>query len=47
MASNGVDLSVADIYGEAWRLLMAEPRKFAALSAIGLAPSWLSSLHSG
>lgn len=47
MASNGVDLSVADIYGEAWRLLMAEPRKFAALSAIGLAPSWLASLLSG
>jgi hypothetical protein len=47
VASNGVDLSVADIYGEAWRLLMAEPRKFAALSAIGLAPSWLASLLSG
>jgi hypothetical protein len=47
VASKAVDLSVADIYGEAWRLLMAEPGKFAALSAIGLAPSWIASLLSG
>jgi hypothetical protein len=47
VASTAVDLSVADIYGETWRLLMAEPGKFAALSAIGLAPSWIASLLSG
>lgn len=44
---NGADLGIPSIYGEAWRLLGADPGKFAALSAIGLAPSWIASLISG
>ncbi len=45
--SNGADLSIPSMYAEAWRLLNGDPGKFAALSAIGLAPSWIASLLSG
>lgn len=46
-STNGADLTIPGIYGEAWRLLAADPGKFAALSAIGLAPSWIASMVSG
>ena len=45
--SNGADLSIPSMYTEAWRLLSADPGKFATLSAIGLAPSWIASMVSG
>jgi hypothetical protein len=40
-------LNIPEIYTEAFQLIRADPGKFAALSAIGLAPSWIASLLSG
>ena len=45
--SYGADLSIPSMYGEARQLIAADPGKFAALSAIGLAPSWIASLIGG
>jgi hypothetical protein len=44
---SSVNLAIADLYSEALGVLRADPGKFAALSAIGLAPSWIASLMSG
>jgi len=44
---SSVNLAITDLYSEAFQILRADPGKFAALSAIGLAPSWIASLLSG
>lgn|GEM_PF-1949241 len=44
---SSVNLATTDLYSEALQILKADPGKFAALSAIGLAPSWIASLLSG
>ena len=44
---SNVDLNIQNLYGEAFQLIRSDPGKFAALSAIGLAPSWIASLLSG
>jgi len=44
---NDATISVPALYSEAVALLRADPGKFLALSAIGLAPSWIASLISG
>lgn len=41
------NLNIPELYAEAFQLIRADPGKFAALSAIGLAPSWIASLVSG
>lgn len=45
--SRAVDLNIASLFGEAIAILRMDPGKFAALSAIGLAPSWFASVVSG
>jgi hypothetical protein len=45
--STSAKLKIPDLYAEAFQLIKAEPGKFAILSAIGLAPSWIASLLSG
>lgn len=48
MAENtNADLNIPELYTEAFKLIRADPLKFGALSAIGLAPSWIASLLSG
>lgn len=44
---SSVNLTIPDLYSEAFQIIKADPGKFAALSAIGLAPSWIASLLSG
>lgn len=44
---SNVNLNIQDLYREAFQLIRSDPGKFAALSAIGLAPSWIASLLSG
>lgn len=44
---NDATMSVPALYVEGLALLRADPGKFLALSAIGLAPSWIASLISG
>ncbi len=45
--TRSANLTIPDLYGEAVQLIRADPGKFAVLSAIGLAPSWIASLISG
>jgi hypothetical protein len=45
--TTSANLNIPELYGEAFQLIKADPGKFAALSAIGLAPSWIASLLSG
>jgi hypothetical protein len=45
--NTSMTLNIPEIYTEAFQLIRTDPGKFAALSAIGLAPSWVASLLSG
>jgi len=45
--NSSANLNIPELYSEAFQIIRADPGKFAALSAIGLAPSWIASLLSG
>ena len=45
--TTSANLNIPELYAEAIQLIRADPGKVAALSAIGLAPSWIASLLSG